>query len=557
MEASTKERHIYRSAVMVCIFLGAVILLADCLLTEYDDVKFTFTKPEYFNSNWTFLRDNQTDTVIDLPVKRDFVTGEVVNLINTLPADLSDNSELFFRIAHKAARVYVNNELVYSFGNDKFFLIGNTPNSAWLEIPLNSSMAGQEIRIEFTIVDGSYSRSINNIFIAPINTAFYYVLLERLPNLIICAVSCLFGVLLLFAGITLRRYGISRSLVRLGLLAIFMSIWQIFGTKALQVFFGNMNFVLNGEFYVFLVVSPLFLWFFLSLPQFSKSKVIHVLFWFSIALFVIIQFLAITGIAYYMTTMYVVHAYIFISVLYIFIYSLLLIIRGEKKRAYSLPLVAISVFLLSASIDIIHFYLPSFDSDETFYAKIGFLIFLILWSYNLLTEATLVCKEAAQAEVYRRLAYEDYMTKLRNRTAFEKQLDLINFYRKETTIIIFDLNNLKTINDEYGHSKGDQILIYVAGILKDTFESEGVGYRIGGDEMCILTTSPINHVLLFKIKSLHEKIEQCTNELGISISIAVGYARTDFADDVDTTTTFNEADRAMYQCKKQMKQKLS
>lgn len=86
----------------------------------------------------------------------------------------------------------------------------------------------------------------------------------------------------------------------------------------------------------------------------------------------------------------------------------------------------------------------------------------------------------------------DELTGLLNRRGFltfsEKQCEISKRHKRNFAILFLDLNDMKTINDKFGHKAGDQALIDVAHILKKTFRSSDIIARIGGDEFTVLIT---------------------------------------------------------------------
>lgn len=112
-----------------------------------------------------------------------------------------------------------------------------------------------------------------------------------------------------------------------------------------------------------------------------------------------------------------------------------------------------------------------------------------------------VTEKKKQEEKLRVDAYIDSLTGLYNRNFFEAQKQLINKKRQveDTCVLVFDLNNLKTVNDQIGHLAGDQLILGLAQILKNTFRSEDMLCRIGGDEFLVicenLPPSQINTLL--------------------------------------------------------------
>ena len=81
------------------------------------------------------------------------------------------------------------------------------------------------------------------------------------------------------------------------------------------------------------------------------------------------------------------------------------------------------------------------------------------------------------------LQKSDALTGLLNRGSYINGVANIS---KEATILYFDDNNFKEINDNYGHSYGDEVLQIIAQTIKEVYSKHGRTYRIGGDEFCVI-----------------------------------------------------------------------
>ncbi|MET0423317.1 MAG: EAL domain-containing protein [Actinoplanes sp.] len=95
-------------------------------------------------------------------------------------------------------------------------------------------------------------------------------------------------------------------------------------------------------------------------------------------------------------------------------------------------------------------------------------------------------------ESERRLRHEvthDGLTGLANRGLFRERLTAA-LVDADTTVLLVDLDDFKTVNDSLGHDIGDQLLIAVAGELRDAVGADGLAVRLGGDEFAVLLTSP-------------------------------------------------------------------
>lgn len=145
------------------------------------------------------------------------------------------------------------------------------------------------------------------------------------------------------------------------------------------------------------------------------------------------------------------------------------------------------------------------------------------------------------------LSFHDELTGLYNRRYFENELKRLNQSRNlPISIIITDLDNLKYINDNFGHKIGDEYIIRAAKIIKNNFRDADIAARIGGDEFAVLlpeTSSETAFEISCRIKEEVRKQKDYKN-LGISIGFAAKNIHSENLEEV-----FIKADKELYKDK--------
>lgn len=155
---------------------------------------------------------------------------------------------------------------------------------------------------------------------------------------------------------------------------------------------------------------------------------------------------------------------------------------------------------------------------------------------------------------YKDMANTDLLTGLKNRNAFEVDLHNLEFIKEkqETVIVSVDLNDLKHINDTFGHSVGDKYIRQGSQALIDCIPPGALLYRIGGDEFAILLYGGRND----ELEKMMQKLQQWSGKsMGIpeEVSMSVGYACYNPDKDQNLEDTFRRADENMYTQKKESK----
>lgn len=153
------------------------------------------------------------------------------------------------------------------------------------------------------------------------------------------------------------------------------------------------------------------------------------------------------------------------------------------------------------------------------------------------------------------LALTDELTGLVNRRGYQtigtQIVELSKRKELELAACFIDLDDMKSINDAYGHEAGDDALKALAGLLQESFRDSDVIARVGGDEFCVLLAGTASAGAAVAETRLHDAIQRYNEESGAPYHLLASIGWAAVAGDAVTNLAAltNLADRAMYEKK--------
>lgn len=203
--------------------------------------------------------------------------------------------------------------------------------------------------------------------------------------------------------------------------------------------------------------------------------------------------------------------------------------------------------------------------DEVFARKDGRVLPVSVISTPIMEDREIVASVTAFQDIselkraenkLREMSLRDELTGLYNRRGFLSLIDQYIKIAKRQDKIVFmlyaDVDNMKAINDKYGHLEGDEALRESAIILKETFRESDIIARVGGDEFAAITleASPADmHVVVARLQENLERHNSTSNRNYIlALSWGISHCEPESLCSVDEV--LSQADKSMYEHKK-------
>ncbi len=223
--------------------------------------------------------------------------------------------------------------------------------------------------------------------------------------------------------------------------------------------------------------------------------------------------------------------------------ALIFIMKGKKGIYWSLIylLIHFSFVLLSGKINV----------NALMDTYLSYLIVsVIFYFYAWMSEG--------YRETWESIARTDNLTGIMNRVAFEeilnKKVKEAKLYKKPISLIIFDVDNFKSINDTYGHLFGDRILKKVASLIEENIEEDHIFARWGGEEFILLLPDTDIEKACTLAEKLRRRIHSYRFAENLNVTASFGIA--ELSKEEDIVKFVVRADNALYKAKRNGKNRV-
>lgn len=477
------------------------------------------------DSGWFYEDGGGLSPLPQLPCRLD-LAGDTLCLVR----DLSDTAPrpddvLAVQTRYQSIRVWADQTLIYEAAQGREHAL----SSMWHFISSESYSGAAAVRIELTKYDGEPDWELFPILQDHPDAVGMYLFRSHLPTVLAWAWCMLFTLLLalILLFMAIRRIAGIPHVLSLASFIFLSGMWILLDSKISTVYGGNYALTYFFSYCVFyLLPVPLLCYFQLMMEL--RSPALRRLLWIAVGNAGLWMLLHLLGVISIRDTAVSVHL-IIIAFLAVFVREAFKRRRKRQQKRLVCTFWSIPVIFAAALVSIVLYHaglLPPTNSAVLYIWSLLALILCMVMDTVMMFGR--IWKERQYMELYRQLATEDTMTRLANRNAYELRLrELVSRPCGQVTIILFDIDQMKRINDTYGHQAGDQVISLAARCIREVFASCGDCYRIGGDEFCVILTSA--QEISRKLQAFDELIGE-RNRTGFPVSVSYGWEKRDFGE---------------------------
>ena len=475
-----------------------------------------------------------------VPGKCDVPAGELLVIRSVLPQDYKENT-IAIRSSLENVRIYIGGELrtVYDTENTRPF--GKNSASGYVFCETSGEDAGQEVRIELQSFTDKYSGVVNTVYCGDKLDIWAYIFHCYFMVTLIACTMLFAGLVVLIISLVLDIvYKTRFDLEYLGWCMLFGAVWMLGESKLRQLFASNASILSNMCFFVVMICPIPILFYVDSVQQGRYRKVYHVAECITCVNFVLCTALQVLNIADFISTMFLSHMVIAGTFLTVFITICRDLIQGTAKH-YKLPLIGLVAAMIAVMLEVTAVYrVVSLSGIFIATGLVVLLVVTLIQTMDRIRELEL----ARQREERESL---DYLTGLPLRHKGEA-LILEKMQKQGGCLGFVDMDNLKKINDVYGHQEGDRALRLVGEVLTECMEN-AVVCRLGGDEFLFYLPEVSEAEMDMRVRKLFDSFRVAKNAAAetSAASLSCGLCMCRQGDNFEEY--YIKADKALYYVK--------
>jgi diguanylate cyclase (GGDEF)-like protein len=515
---------------------------------------FRLIKDEAFElkDNWTVEFNDKSLTNISLPYDLNLKSNTEYTIKTILPDLGNEKNTLLLRSSMQDFEVYLEGVLIHAHKELEALSINTPPTSLWVIVTLPDNYEGKELMIRINTAISAFSGVINSVNLDSRDILFYDLIKNQLFGLIIFGILFIIGITLTLSSFFIKINNDLR-IFYLGLMAIFTSLWILTEARLLQFIVGN-RFILGSLAYLMVPLMAIFFALYIREAIFNQEKhrkiVLSIVYLF-IVLIIANIVLQIYGVLVYIESMYFTLGVISIGAV-VGAYLMMIEIRQYNNQTAIRLVKFMIVLFVSLALEIGSFFIGAFGLISS-YLRIGSFIFFLLLMLDTIFYVGESMERRNETLLLEKLAYKDFLTGGLNRTSYEKALESKIEEGKTFRLNLLDLNYLKYINDNFGHTKGDEAIKFIYSALDSAFNGYGETYRIGGDEFAVILDNTDKELNQNCINKFYLELDEINRKFIHPLNVAIGTDVYTHEQWEQFSKFYHHVDQKMYENKNRLK----
>lgn len=518
----------------------------------------------YLDEGWTVTVNQDVYADTDLSELKFPLTnrGDVIVMTNSLPSEFMEHPVLRIYNTYSDMKVCLDGEEIYRYGQEDYDA-GKVVGYGYHFVDLPADYTGKNIEITMRV---SENGAFSFLEIPTICNGSYMMrdfISENRLALCIDIFLMMFGICLaVISGVfMIKERGMNR-LVCIALFSLCIGMWSLCSYDTITIFTYNLTRKAYLGF-ASLYLAPVFLfayfWDDIKKRGWKRRGIVYrVLFFVQLAFVAtafILQGLNVIHLCEVLIINHVLDALLAAFLIYMFIHDI-------KKRKFENPVLFAGIMILVVFMiyDIVRYNVQKYGNvmvkthfKSTLY--LGALIFVLSLIVDFCFGIAKTLYSTAASEALEKMAYTDELTGLANRRRCEDFFDELDKNEHNYVVFGFDLNNLKVVNDTFGHDEGDIFIKEFANVLDSVYGKHGLVGRIGGDEFIVMIKDAAKVEVKDLIDKMNEQIDKKNQENHKwKISVAYGVCAASEGGVKTSRYAYKVADERMYRNKFEMKE---
>lgn len=493
-----------------------------------------------YHETFTWEKADGSRQKISVPGKYEVAENETMVITTKLPEDYVQTS-FAIRSSLQDVKFYVDGKLRSEYNTKKTRVFGKNSASRYVFCPTSERDAGKILRIELTTHTKKYSGVVNFVYCGDKGDIWACIFNAYGMETIVAFFLFFVGIVTIIFSIALGiAYRTRLDMEYLGWCILMGAAWMLGESKLRQLWVPNTS-VLSVVCFLVILLCPVPVLFYMDSVQKQRyTRIYRVIECLAVVDFVVCTLLHITGIKDFIETLPFSQMLLVVTFITVCITFGIDIFR-KQAREYGLTLIGMVIAMLAVVMEVISIYYVVVVSG--IFIGIGMMVLLFA---NIVRTMQSVRDMEIQKKRIEKENY-DHLTGLPMRSRGEAMMaELIKEF--DGCLVFCDMDNLKKINDIYGHKAGDRALGCLGMLLKNVGEPS-VACRLGGDEFLLFLPEATKDLAQERVKQLFAQfIEKKDEDVEMhAASLSAGLCMCSRGGNFEEY--YNCADKALYYVK--------